>query len=153
MKRLLLPLAPLITIALFATGEVFAQPSFVENQRSYSRTGEVFNRLEDSLKKQFEEKNLAWPPQSLYVRSFKYDRLLEVWVRNSSNEPYTLFKSYKVCMQSGKPGPKRSQGDNQIPEGFYYINEFNPNSRYHLALGLNYPNASDKILSDSLKPG
>ncbi|HEU5364093.1 MAG TPA: L,D-transpeptidase family protein, partial [Hanamia sp.] len=37
--------------------------------------------------------------------------------------------------------------------GFYYINEFNPRSNYHLALGLNYPNASDKILSDSLRPG
>ena len=56
-------------------------------------------------------------------------------------------------MQSGTTGPKRVQGDNQIPEGFYYINEFNPNSKYHLALGLNYPNASDRVLSDSLRPG
>ena len=45
------------------------------------------------------------------------------------------------------------QGDYQVPEGFYYINEFNPNSNYHLSLGLNYPNASDRILSDSLSPG
>jgi hypothetical protein len=45
------------------------------------------------------------------------------------------------------------QGDFQVPEGFYYINEFNPNSNYYLSLGLNYPNASDKVLSDSLKPG
>jgi murein L,D-transpeptidase YafK len=45
------------------------------------------------------------------------------------------------------------QGDFQVPEGFYYITEFNPHSAYHLALGLNYPNASDKILSDSLRPG
>jgi hypothetical protein len=44
-------------------------------------------------------------------------------------------------------------GDFQVPEGFYYINEFNPRSNYHLSLGLNYPNASDKILSDSLQPG
>jgi hypothetical protein len=44
-------------------------------------------------------------------------------------------------------------GDYQVPEGFYYINEFNPKSNYHLSLGLNYPNASDKILSDSLMPG
>ena len=50
-------------------------------------------------------------------------------------------------------GPKRSEGDYQVPEGFYYINEFNPNSNYHLALGLNYPNASDRILSDSFHPG
>jgi hypothetical protein len=45
------------------------------------------------------------------------------------------------------------EGDYQVPEGFYYINEFNPRSTYHLSLGLNYPNASDKILSDSLRPG
>jgi murein L,D-transpeptidase YafK len=45
------------------------------------------------------------------------------------------------------------EGDYQVPEGFYYINEFNPKSAYHLSLGLNYPNASDKVLSDSIKPG
>jgi murein L,D-transpeptidase YafK len=56
-------------------------------------------------------------------------------------------------MQSGSIGPKRSEGDNQVPEGFYYINEFNPRSNYHLALGLNYPNVSDKILSSTKNPG
>ena len=56
-------------------------------------------------------------------------------------------------MQSGAIGPKRSEGDNQVPEGFYYINEFNPASNYHLSLGLNYPNASDKVLSDVKNPG
>jgi murein L,D-transpeptidase YafK len=50
-------------------------------------------------------------------------------------------------------GPKRMEGDYQVPEGFYYISEFNPNSNYHLALGISYPNASDKILSDSTRPG
>ena len=50
-------------------------------------------------------------------------------------------------------GPKRLEGDFQVPEGFYYINEFNANSNYHLALGLNYPNASDRILADQNKPG
>lgn len=45
------------------------------------------------------------------------------------------------------------EGDYQVPEGFYYINEFNPRSNYHLSLGLNYPNASDRILSDSMRPG
>jgi hypothetical protein len=45
------------------------------------------------------------------------------------------------------------EGDYQVPEGFYYINEFNPTSNYHLSLGLNYPNISDQLLSDSLRPG
>ena len=110
-------------------------------------------RMEDSLKKQFEKQNLSWPPQAMYLRSFKFDRQLEIWVKSSSKEPYKLFKTYKVCQQSGSTGPKRVEGDYQVPEGFYYINEFNPNSNYHLSLGLNYPNASDRILSDANRPG
>ena len=153
MKSLLTTSISIILFAIFATNSAYSQTSFTNGQKLYVKIGNVFGPMEDSIKKQFEEKKLAWPPQSVYIRSFKYDRLLEVWVKGNNNEPYTLFKSYKVCMQSGTTGPKRVQGDNQIPEGFYYINEFNPNSKYHLALGLNYPNASDRILSDSLRPG
>ena len=50
-------------------------------------------------------------------------------------------------------GTKKNGRDFQVPEGFYYINEFNPKSDYYLALGINYPNVSDRILSDSLRPG
>src|SRR5690606_41318405 len=41
----------------------------------------------------------------------------------------------------------------QVSEVFYYINEFNTRITYYLALGFNYPNASNRILSDSLRPG
>ena len=153
MNRLLPHKAIAIGFVFFAFTKLCAQPSFVEKQRSYSRADAAFNRVEDSLKKQFERKNLLWPPQTVYIRSFKIDKKLEVWVRNSPEEQFKLFKEYKVCMQSGKTGPKRIEGDLQVPEGFYYINEFNPNSNYHLSLGLNYPNASDRILSDSVRPG
>jgi murein L,D-transpeptidase YafK len=112
-----------------------------------------YSRTEDSIKSEFKKQNLTWPPAAMYIRSFKYDRQLEVWVKGTLEEPYKLFKIYKVCMQSGTMGPKRMEGDYQVPEGFYYINEFNPNSNYYLSLGLNYPNASDRILSDSLRPG
>lgn len=74
-------------------------------------------------------------------------------MRNDRKEPFTLFKTYKVCALAGSLGLKRMEGDYQLPEGFYYINEFNPKSNYHLSLGINYPNASDKVLSDSYKPG
>lgn len=118
-----------------------------------SKMAEIFDRVEDSLKRQFEKQHFQWPPASVYLRSFKYDRQLELWVRNSLTEPYRYFKTFQVCMQSGSMGPKRMEGDYQVPEGFYHINDFNPNSMYHLSLGLNYPNASDRILSDSLMPG
>lgn len=144
----------LVSLATCFSINVFAQGANAPDFKSMnSRASVVFNKKEDSVKAQFEKQKLAWPPEAMYVRSFKYDRQLEVWVKGAANEPFKLFKTYKVCMQSGTTGPKRVEGDYQVPEGFYYINEFNPNSNFHLSLGLNYPNASDRILSDSLRPG
>ncbi len=129
------------------------QNSFVEYQKSSSKVSDVFKRKEDTLRKQFATKKLQWPAHYVYIRSFKYDSELEVWVKNELNESFKHFKTYKVCALAGTLGPKRIQGDYQVPEGIYYINEFKSNSAYHLSLGLNYPNASDKILGDSLQPG
>ena len=127
--------------------------SFLDFQRTLPRPGDALKRKEDTLQKQFRAKGFEWPANYMYIRSFKYDSQLEVWVKNDAKEPYKLFKTYKVCALAGSLGPKRMEGDYQVPEGFYYINEFNPRSMYHLSLGLNYPNASDRILSDSIKPG
>ena len=142
----------LIIIVSISTIVAGAQTSYISMKSSNKMTAEV-SKTEDSLRKQFEKKKLVWPPQEVYVRSFKYDRELEVWVKGDSKDAFKLFKTYRVCMQSGTIGPKRLEGDYQMPEGFYYINEFNANSNYHLALGLNYPNASDKMLSDVQRPG
>lgn len=127
--------------------------SFIDYQKTFVRPDESFKRKEDTLQKQFAEKKLTWPANYLYIRSFKYDSKMEVWVKNELKEPFKLFKTYKVCALAGTLGPKRLEGDYQVPEGFYYINEFNPKSQYYLSLGINYPNVSDKILSDSLRPG
>jgi murein L,D-transpeptidase YafK len=50
-----------------------------------------------------------------------------------------------MCEISGDIGPKRRSYDLQVPEGFYYINELNPYSKYYLSMKINYPNASDSI--------
>jgi len=139
-----------LTISALAQGP---SVSFVDYQRSLPRAADALKLKEDTLRKQFESKGLTWPAKYIYIRSFKYDGQLEVWVKNERKEPFKLFKTYRVCAMAGTLGPKRMAGDYQVPEGFYYINEFNPNSNYHLSLGLNYPNESDKVLSDSLRPG
>jgi murein L,D-transpeptidase YafK len=130
-----------------------AQNSFVDYQKSFGKVSDVYRRTEDSLRKQFAAKKLEWPAHYVYIRSFKYDSELEVWVKNNLADDYKLFKIYKVCALAGTLGPKRIQGDYQVPEGMYYINEFKPNSQFHLSLGLNYPNASDRLLGDSSQPG
>ena len=149
-----------ITIVFGLGFTVMAQPfqskagnSFIDYQRSFTRPGEAMQKKADTLQKQFDAKKIKWPARYLYIRSFKYDSQLEVWVKNEKKDQFQLFKTYKVCALAGSLGPKRMEGDYQVPEGFYYINEFNPKSNYYLSLGLNYPNVSDKILSDSLKPG
>jgi murein L,D-transpeptidase YafK len=127
--------------------------SFIDYQKSFPRPSEAMKKKEDTLRKQFEAKKLSWPAKYIYIRSFKYDSQLEVWVKDHPKDQYQLFKTYKVCVLAGTLGPKRMEGDYQVPEGFYYINEFNPRSSFYLSLGINYPNASDMVLSDSLRPG
>lgn len=141
------------TVFLNNSALIFAQNAYLNTSKTATRPIDILPKVEDSLAKQFASQKLNWPPASLYIRSFKYDRQLEVWVKNDLQSPFKLFKTYKVCMQSGTMGPKRMEGDYQVPEGFYYINDFNANSNYHLSLGLNYPNPSDKILSDPARPG
>jgi len=157
-KQYLIVLAQLSIAGVFTIGHLSAQTSistihFIDYQRSIPKVSDMLRRKEDTLAKQFKEKGLVYPARYLYIRSFKYDSQLEVWVKNTKEEKYKLFKTYKVCALAGTLGPKRMAGDYQVPEGFYYINEFNPRSEYHLSLGLNYPNASDRILSDSTQPG
>jgi len=132
---------------------VSAVSSFIDFQKTLQRPSTALSKNEAALKKQFEDKKLIWPAKYVYIRSFKYDSQLEVWVKNDRKDAYKLFKTYKVCALAGTLGPKRMGGDYQVPEGFYYINEFNPKSNYHLSLGINYPNISDRILSDVTNPG
>ena len=81
----------------------------------------------------------------MYVRIFKKDSQLEVWLQNSWGS-YTLFKSYHVCRWSGELGPKTFEGDKQAPEGFYVVTpqQMNPRSEYHLAFNIGYPNVYDR---------
>ena len=127
--------------------------TFMEFQRSIPKVSDIMKRKEDTLMKQFRDKGLVWPAKFLYIRSFKYDSELEIWVKNKKEDKFRFFKTYKICALAGTLGPKRMAGDYQVPEGFYYINEFNPRSQYHFALGINYPNASDRLLSDISQPG
>lgn len=158
MKNLITSLACVLGFGVAATAQLSyrggsSNTSFIDYQKTFTRPDESFRRKEDTLQKQFEAKNLEWPAKYIYIRSFKYDSQLEVWVKNDIKDQFQLFKTYKVCALAGTLGPKRLEGDYQVPEGFYYINEFNPRSQYYLSLGLNYPNLSDRILSDSLRPG
>ena len=82
----------------------------------------------------------------ILVRIFKEEAELEVWKKQTATGKFALFKSYDICKWSGDIGPKFKEGDRQAPEGFYTITpaQMNPNSSYHLAFNLGYPNTYDR---------
>ncbi|MEM7679782.1 MAG: murein L,D-transpeptidase family protein [Pseudomonadota bacterium] len=81
-----------------------------------------------------------------FIRVFKDENILEVWMQATGKDTYALYKTYPICAYSGLLGPKHTEGDNQAPEGFYDITEERlwPGSKYHLAMNIGYPNAYDK---------
>ena len=83
--------------------------------------------------------------EPIFVRIFKEESELEVWKQREDGRFYP-FKTYPICNWSGELGPKIRQGDRQAPEGFYRITrqQMNPNSQYHLAFNLGFPNTYDQ---------
>ena len=81
----------------------------------------------------------------ILVRVFKQESTLEVWKRDQSGR-FAMLKSYPLCTWGGTLGPKIREGDKQSPEGFYTITpgRMNPNSQFHLAYDVGYPNAFDR---------
>lgn len=76
-------------------------------------------------------------PQVTRIQVFKGKRQLQLLHHN------TLLKAYKFELGFAPTGHKTVEGDGRTPEGTYYINRRNPNSRYHLSLGISYPDADD----------
>ena len=70
--------------------------------------------------------------------------VVELWAGDGMG-PLSLVLSHRICALSGALGPKRREGDGQIPEGFYSIALLNPTSNFHLSMLVDYPNGSDKI--------
>jgi murein L,D-transpeptidase YafK len=81
----------------------------------------------------------------IFVRIFKEESELEIWKAKDDGR-YYHFKTYPICAWSGTLGPKVKVGDKQAPEGFYTVTpgQMNPNSQFHLAFNLGFPNAYDK---------
>jgi len=119
---------------------------FAKNQLAHDRVLAAMVEKRFEMKKLFRSRGIAYPAAEIFLRAFKREHSLELWVRPQGQDTFVLLKTYEICALSDKPGPKRVRGDLQTPEGFYYINNFNPQSGYHLSLGVNYPNDSDRIL-------
>lgn len=91
----------------------------------------------------FQRAGVAYPPTELCLVGLKDERQLELYAASGTNA-LRFVRAYRVWAASGEAGPKLREGDKQVPEGFYRIESLNPNSRFHLALRVNYPSDFDR---------
>jgi len=114
---------------------------------------DVLRHCEPAARRRFaracERQNVAWPPRRVTLLVFKQERRLEAWGANARG-PFRHLADFPILAASGRLGPKRRQGDWQVPEGFYRLSSLNPNSAYHLSLRVDYPSADDRRLPGRL---
>lgn len=58
-----------------------------------------------------------------------------------------LLQKYDIHLGGEPIGKKHFEGDGKTPEGIYHISFKNPNSTYHLSLGVSYPNDDDRAFA------
>ena len=88
----------------------------------------------------------------------KKPNLLVVWKKKRVLALYRnskVIKAYRIRLGFSPQGQKEKEGDGKTPEGKYYITHKNPNSKFYLSLGINFPNQSDKKRASQrgLNPG
>lgn len=108
------------------------------------RMDKIGTRVRPRLRKLFHGAGLPYPCRGVFLRAFKHDGQLELWAAAHHGDVMTRVRTYAICARSGQLGPKRRQGDEQVPEGCYSIHFYNAWSAFHLAMRVDYPNASDR---------
>ncbi len=86
--------------------------------------------------------------------------ITQVLVKKGERKMYMLSGNralhvYDIGLGTFPAGHKQFEGDGRTPEGMYFIDRRNPNSRYHLSLGVSYPNPEDqaRALAFGQSPG
>ena len=80
---------------------------------------------------------------------------------HKSERRMTLFsgnvpvREFDVGLGSSPVGHKQERGDGKTPVGTYVVDRRNPNSQFHLSLGLSYPNEIDQVVANvrGIDPG
>jgi len=85
-------------------------------------------------------------------KTYNGPEVTRVVVMKSSRKLYLMsgdiaLKTYDIDLGFEPLGTKQVRGDGKTPEGRYFIDRRNPNSNFHLSLGINYPNAQDLALA------
>jgi hypothetical protein len=95
------------------------------------------------LAQDFARAGVAYPPTRMTLVILKQEKQMQLYA-GSANGGERFIHTFPILAASGHAGPKLREGDWQVPEGIYGVESLNPNSTYHLALHVNYPNSFDR---------
>lgn len=87
-------------------------------------------------------------------RTYNGPSVTSIQVHKAARKMYLLHNSevleeYDVALGFAPVGHKQFEGDGKTPEGTYFINRHNPKSRFHLSVGISYPNPQDKAFAEA----
>jgi hypothetical protein len=123
---------------------------FTNNKTVAERLGQFGETARGRWKPYFSNAQTIYPPASVKLVAVKTEHILQVYAGDKSGRNHWI-RSYPILAASGYPGPKLREGDGQVPEGVYPIESLNPNSLFHVALRVGYPNEFDR--SQAAKEG
>lgn len=83
-------------------------------------------------------------PQVTEIRVYKTERTMELL------HGETVLRRYEIGLGFAPEGHKEREGDGRTPEGLYHIDRRNPQSAYHLSVGISYPNEADRARAREL---
>jgi murein L,D-transpeptidase YafK len=138
----------LLFLLMVLAYSVNAQNGFKSQQKQYANVRTAYADKEELISDLLKSHQLMVNDIEIHIRIYKAEKQVELWMKNKQDKKFIKVKQFKVCFSSGILGPKRYKHDLQVPEGFYEVNKFNPQSSNYLALGINYPNQSDRILGE-----
>src|ERR1700733_2450934 len=151
MKRLyfLLGLLAMVVLALVFKPYIRALISPVANRFTHSKTiaerlGQFGGSARERWKPYFSNAHTVYPPASVKLVAVKTDHVLQIYASDKSGSNHWI-RTYPILAASGYPGPKLREGDGQVPEGVYPVESLNPNSLFHVALRVGYPNEFDRL--------
>lgn len=88
-------------------------------------------------------------------KTYRGPEVTSVVVNKGARKMYLLhenkpLKTYDVGLGFAPEGHKAVEGDGKTPEGAYRIDRRNPNSEFHLSIGISYPNPTDRAHAEAL---
>ncbi|NCO22344.1 MAG: L,D-transpeptidase family protein [Rhodobacterales bacterium] len=88
-------------------------------------------------------------------RSYSGPEVTQIVVLKGQRTMYLMhnnqrLKTYRFDLGFAPMGHKQVEGDGKTPEGVYFIDRRNPDSRFHLSVGISYPNEFDRAKAEAI---